>query len=342
MGPDQQKIQDAIREIGAIYDITDLGPAKMFLGVELIRSPGQITLSQKRYILTLLKKFASENGRIVDSPAISHSTEEEEQLPMEESVPYAELVGGLLYLSTWTRPDIAFAVGRLARHMQGPRLIDWMDAMRVLNYLRGTINEGITYYKGGGPLLGYTDSDYAADISTRRSTSGVVFMMNGGPILWKSKRQTTVALSTCEAELMASNLGAREAMWLRKLLPELGKDVVGPISIQMDNQGALQLNKHPILSTKSKHIDVQYFWARELMEAGKVEFVFVPSEDNLADICTKVLTPAIFASIKNRIISDGRQDLRRSVVDQALSAACQDPRPDRPWCQDRQARVSGP
>jgi hypothetical protein len=302
MGPDMSKIQDIIREIAEQFVITDMGPAKMFLGVEIVRGPKSVKLTQKRYTQSLLVKYATVKGKVVSTPAVAHSRDEADSNSMAESQPYAELVGSLLYLSTWTRPDISFAVGRLTRHMQSPRLIDWNDALRVMNYLKGTPDHGITFRQGGGSLAGYTDSDYATDSTNGKSVSGMVFMMNGGPICWKSKQQSTVALSTCEAELIAATSTAKEAMWLRKLLPELGVPMSEPVQCLGDNAGALQLIKHPVLSTKSKHIRQNAFYAREVSESNEVRFTYVNSAENLADIFTKACETKVFEYLRDEIM----------------------------------------
>lgn len=302
MGPDVSKIMSAIVDIGKEFDITDLGPTKMFLGVEIVRGQGFVTLSQKRYTLSLLKKYATHGRHTVSSPAVSHSKEEESSSEMSENKDYAEIVGALLYLSTWTRPDISFAVGKLTRHMQNPRLIDYVDATRVLNYLKGTVDLGITYRKGAGGLVGYTDSDYATDSTNGKSVSGMVFMMNGGPVCWKSKQQDTVATSTCEAELIAANVGAREALWFRKLLPELGVDLVGPVVVKGDNECCITLTKHPVLSAKSKHIRQKHFFAREVSDLNEVKFSYVHTSLNLADILTKACAPNVFRKLRDMIM----------------------------------------
>jgi hypothetical protein len=305
MGPDMDKIQATIKEIGKEFVITDMGPAKMFLGVEIVRGPKHVKLTQKRYTQSLLVKYATTNGKVVPTPAVAHSRDDADTNAMAESQPYAELVGSLLYLSTWTRPDISFAVGRLTRHMQSPRLIDWTDALRVLNYLKGTVGHGITFRQGGGSLVGYSDSDYATDSTNGKSVSGMVFMMNGGPVCWKSKQQSTVAVSTCEAELNAATSTAKEAMWLRKLLPELGVPMDGPVECLGDNGTALQLIKHPVLSTKSKHIRQNAFYAREVSERNEVRFTYVNTAENLADIFTKACEPKVFVYLRDEIMYDG-------------------------------------
>jgi hypothetical protein len=304
MGPDKAHIQQAIDEIGTQFEITDMGPASYYLGVDIIRRDGSITLSQKGYTTQLLQKYGVPPfGRSCPTPAVVRSAQEQAASGQAGQVPYSEAVGALLYLAQWTRPDIAMAVGQLTRQIKAPRITDWEDVNRVLKYLSGTVNQGITYTSSGGELHGYCDSDYAGCVATRRSISGYVFVLSGGPICWKSKQQPTVALSTCEAELMAANLAAREALWLRKFLPELGIPLAGPVPIWEDNKGTLELLKHQVLSPKSKHIDVCWKFARERVERGELLYSYLASEDNLADLFTKPLLPVPFQKFKNLLVS---------------------------------------
>jgi hypothetical protein len=319
MGPSSKHIQDAIDEIKSEFVIDDMGPCNMFLGVAIERGDGFIKLHQERYTMALLEKYGvplvSPGGKETPTPAISKSAKELEVTGGGGNFPYAELVGGLLYLSCWTRPDIAFAVGRLTRHMTTASVSDWNDAVRVLKYLACSANQGIVYMRDGGDLmgyshdvqsvgdlLGYSDSDYAGDHSNRKSTSGVVFMLNGGPVVWKSKQQSTVALSTCEAEYVASNSAGREGIWLARLLKELDRPLSGPVKIMCDNKGALALLKNPISSSKSKHISIMHHWARERVERGELLFDYVESENNLADIFTKALEPKVFQGLKGKLV----------------------------------------
>ena len=137
-------------------------------------------------------------------------------------------------------------------------------------------------------MLGYCDADYAGDIDTRRSTTGYVFLLNGGAISWSSRRQATVAASTTEAEYMAEAQAAKEALWVRKLLGDLG--VAAPrIKILADNQSAIKLANNPVTSARSKHIDVLYHFVRERVARGEVEFEYVASSEMVADVLTKAV-----------------------------------------------------
>jgi hypothetical protein len=298
-GKEEAEIQSTIQEIGKAFEITDMGPATFFLGVDILRSGRSITLSQKRYTAQLLEQYHLELAKLKrDSSTPSERPTAESGFSVSiDQGKYASLVGALLYLAVWTRPDISYAVGKLTRCIAAPTAQNWIEAVRVLRYLRSTPEDGITF-SGVGDVIGYCDADYASEPS-RKSISGMVFLFGGGAVSWKSKQQPTIALSTCEAEFMAMNLACREALWLRKLLPELGVSLGGaPVEILNDNVGALELSKNPILSNRSKHIDVIHMFARERVERKEVSFLFVPSEENLADMFTKSVPPSVFGKLK--------------------------------------------
>ena len=165
----------------------------------------------------------------------------------------------------------------------------------VFRYLQGTINLGLMYRKDGGGLVGFSDSDYAGDLMKRRSTSGYVFLKSGAAILWGSKLQATVAVSTCEAELIAGTRAIKEALWLRKLLGDM-EDVYSTIPLLIDNQSALTLVKNPAAGaqTRMKHVDVQYNFARHRVITGEIDAQYVRTEDMLADVFTKQLAGPMY------------------------------------------------
>ena len=210
---------------------------------------------------------------------------------------YAQLIGSLMYLSNCTRPDIAQGVGALARYMSNPTTEHWQAAKYMLRYLAGTADFGITFGLRTG-LEAYCDADYAGDIDTRRSTTGYVFILNGGATAWSSRLQQTVAASTTEAEYMAAAAAVKEALWQRKLLSDLHQDHT-TITIRADNQSAIKLLKNPVTSMRSKHIDVIYHFARERVTRKEVSFEYIKTEHMVADALTKPLSPSKFVFCRN-------------------------------------------
>jgi hypothetical protein len=139
-------------------------------------------------------------------------------------------------------------------------------------------------------LVGFCDADFGGETKTRKSTTGMVFILHGAAICWQSKLQPTVSYSTTEAEYQAASVVAREALWLRKLLPELGEPLTGPIVIGGDNQACLALLKNPMSTARSKHIDIIHHFARERVALGEIAYKFVSTDDNVADCLTKPIS----------------------------------------------------
>ena len=165
----------------------------------------------------------------------------------------------------------------------------WQAAKGVLRYAAGTVNMGIVYRSDAADeLQSYCDSDYAGDLDSRRSTTGYVFILAGGAIAWNSKLQPTVAASTVEAEYMAASGAPKEALWLRMLLNDFGLNI-STIRIWCDNQGCLRVTDNPVLSVRSRHIDVMHHFVRDRVNRKEVKFDYCNTESMLADCFTKAV-----------------------------------------------------
>ena len=270
---------------------TGFGGGELLLGDHYNKGSGEgcIQITSREITVKLLSKYGMENTNTKSVPisqGVILSNNVGELLHNEEHK-YSNLIGSMLYLSVCTRPDIAYATGVLSRFMSKPTNVHWSVAKGVLKYLATTKNMTLELGgKGQIEMIGFCDSDYAGDIDTRRSTTGYVFMYGNGAISWSSKRQTTVAVSTTEAEYMAAAHATKEALWLQLLLLELGSPCSNML-IRADNQGAIKLLKNPIISQRSKHIDVIYHFAREQVAQENITFQYIGTQDMLADILTK-------------------------------------------------------
>ena len=202
-----------------------------------------------------------------------------------------------MYLMLGTRPDVAYSMSRVSQFASNPDLPHWHALRRIFAYIKTAPDLGITY-QAGPPPRGWTDSDYAGDVNTRRSTTGYLFQLSGGPISWASTKQKTIALSTCEAEYMAACEGVKEAIWLKGLSTSLGYSDVYPESITVygDNQGAIDLSHNPEHHKQTKHIDIRYHWLREQIARGHVNYQWLPTGAMAADGLTKPLTPDKFTN----------------------------------------------
>ena len=221
--------------------------------------------------------------------------------------PYQNIVGALLYLSINTRPDISYAVGVLARFSKAPIFRACKALLRVLIYLRGTADRGIKFSGTDLNLSGYSDADWAGDLDSRRSTTGYAIYAAGGPIAWQSKLQTTVAVSTMEAEYMAAFGAIQELIWTKGVISEMGFNYVDPMTLFMDSKSAMALAKNPTHHKRSKHIDIKYHWLREhTYENGTVELEHCITEDMVADVMTKALAFELHDKHANNINGNGK------------------------------------
>jgi hypothetical protein len=206
------------------------------------------------------------------------------------------MVGALMFASTTCRPDIAHAVGMLARKMSAPRSCDDAAARRVFRYLQGTKGLGILFkfavdasFPG---LVAYCDSDWAGDTEGRRSTCGFVVLYNGAAVAWSSQLQSVVAMSSCEAEYIAASETAREVSYLRELTQAVKNPQPGPTTIFGDNQGALQLIESPSAHKRTKYIDVKYHYVRVAQERRVIKMEKIHL--NYSDIIRKATGTSTF------------------------------------------------
>ena len=279
-----------------------------FLGFNVFRDRlnRKLYISQEHYIESVLDKF----GMINCSPAkiplptnfrsVSATDEEFNEVRGED---YPAIVGSVMYAATITRPDIAHAAGLLARYASKWNKDHLHAAKHLLRYLRGTSELCLTFdaTSTNRTILGYADADWGGCLDTRRSTTGYLFQTFGGPVAWMSRRQSTTALPTAEAEYMASADATRQAIWLQLLLADLDHKLKHPLPILNDNNAAILLSKNPVHHDRSKHIDMRYHFLRDKVLDNTVELSHVPSADNLADILTKPLCAPTFTELRERM-----------------------------------------
>ena len=285
------------------FETTDLGELTSFIGVKIFRNRLLRTLkaSQGSYVKRILKDHGMEWCATVASPAdpsvrLMKGENDFVSNPVNESNPqhYQSAVGSLMYVMLGTRQDIAYAVRLVSQHCTNPDGHHWTTVKRIFRYLAGTRELGILY-GGGTSCEGFCDSDWGGS-ADRRSTSGYVFIQNGGAISWASRKQSTVALSSTEAEYITLTQAVKEVLWLRTLFSEIGAPKhAGEISqISSDNQGAIALAKNPGFHARSKHIDIQYHFIREHtnLDTGTISLEYCPTDKMTADILTKGLPRA--------------------------------------------------
>ncbi|CAI7874111.1 unnamed protein product [Closterium sp. NIES-54] len=217
----------------------------------------------------------------------------EEPLLRDELVQlYQSIVGSLMYASTTTQPQIAYAVSQLSKVVSCPKAFHLQAAKRVLRYLNGCVKSGIFYPAHSKPqveLVGFSDADYAGDSANRKSHTGYVYCLNGAAISWQSKRQPVVALSTTESEYISLCQCIQEGVWLKRLFGELGHEFAGGVPVFVDNQSAISLAQNACLHGRTKHMQVRWHFIREMVACGEVILRWCPTDRQAADILTKPL-----------------------------------------------------
>ncbi|CAL2238507.1 unnamed protein product [Prunus armeniaca] len=308
---DKSRIQDLKKMLSKEFDMKDLGAAQKILGMEIQRdrTAGRIWISQAKYIQKVLEKFNMQEAKVVSTPLAAHfklsgqqcPKSEEEQQVMEK-VPYANVVGCLMYAMVCTRPDIAQAISVVSRYMGNPGKQHWDAVKWILRYLKGSWRQRIMFekQKENARVLGYVDADYAGDLDKRRSTSGYVFTCAGRPISWRALLQPITALSTTEAEYIALAEAGKEAIWLNGLVSQMGitQDCV---KLKCDSQSAIHFAKNQVFSGRSKHIEARYHRIRNWVESKEIWIEKIHTDDNAADFLTKIVPAKKFKHCLNLI-----------------------------------------
>ncbi|GJV14320.1 retrotransposon protein, putative, ty1-copia subclass [Tanacetum coccineum] len=253
MGNNIPRLKEVKDYLGKCFSMKDLGEAAYILGIKIYRDRSKrlIGLSQSAYIDKILKKFNMHNSKKGYLPMeVKHELSNEmcastpEEVAYMKKVPYASAVGSIMYAVRCTRPDVAFAQNLVSRYQQNPGKLHWVAVKHILKYLRNTRDMFLVY--GGKPdtelnVTGFCDASWQCDKDDTKSQTGYVFVVNGGAVDWKSKKQTTIAMSATQAEYMAASEAAMEAVWIRKFVGDLGvmPSIKEPINMYCDNSAAI-------------------------------------------------------------------------------------------------------
>ncbi|XP_026399218.1 uncharacterized protein LOC113295077 [Papaver somniferum] len=239
-------MHNIVTQLQASFPIKDLGNIHYFLGLEVKRDNFVLHLSQSKYALDLLKKNNMTGAKACSSPAsatVKLSKSDGTLFP--DPSEYRSIVGALQYL-TWTRPDICYAVNQVCQFMQNPTTTHFEAFKRILRYNKSTIEYGIKFTKGSSFLLGFSDADWAGSIDDRRSTGGYCIFLGDNPISWSSRKKSTVARSSTEAEYMTLAHSAAELVWVCFILNDLHFPLPVVPRLGCDNISSISLASNPI------------------------------------------------------------------------------------------------
>jgi len=303
MGNNATLVKEKKKAFMGIWKCHDLGEPKEFLGITIRCSGRKIILDQKAYLTKVLDCFSMTNAIIVNMPLlhgytpVAHTGNPDPTLWTQ----YQAIISSLLYLMLGTHSDIAFAVIKLSQFSANPSKEHYEWAKYICCYLAGTKDYTMVFDGNTNEgLIVHSDSNWAADINNRRSITGYFFKLAGPSVLWLSWAQKTVALSSTEAEYMAISDCCWQTMWITNLFREIGFPV-SLITICGDNQGSLFIGSNPVQEKWTKHIDIRYHYIQECIEDNKVSVVFVPENDNPADMFTKNLDRLKFVKFREQL-----------------------------------------
>ncbi|CAL9029449.1 unnamed protein product [Prunus brigantina] len=271
-GSSPSACQQVIQHLSSQFPVKDLGSLHYFLGLQVTRSDRGLFLNQTKYAYDLLHKTDFLGAKACTTPLGSFRLDNSSPLLADPTF-YRSTVGALQYL-TWTRPDLAFAVNQVCQFMHQPRESHLGAVKRILRYLKGTLEHGLWFQQGSTHLSAYSDADWAGCPIDRRST---------------------------EAEYRGIALAAAELVYISKLFKDIGLYLADPPTLWCDNQSAMALASNPVFHARTKHIEVDYHFIRELVLLGYVRLKFVSSSYQLADIFTKSLSTARFQFLCSKL-----------------------------------------
>ena len=287
------------------FCMVDLHSIKLFLGIKIERTENKITLDQCAYIKTILNKFKMQDCKPVNTPLPSKLDYKALNTVEKFDSPSRNLIGCLMYLMLCTRPDLSTAVNILSRYLNKNNKELWQCLKRVLRYIKGSMNFKLTYIRGAYKdlLSGYVDSNWGGDDEKdRKSTTGYLFkLFEQCVICWSTKRQTSVATSSTEAEYMALYEAVREALWLKSLATSIKINILEPIIIYEDNNGCISIANNPTNHKRSKHIDIKYHFSREQVEKGVIKLKYLSTDNQIADLFTKPLPAVRFQVLRTKL-----------------------------------------
>jgi hypothetical protein len=292
-----------LTDLSARYKLSDTRECDWHLGVKFTRDwkAGTITLDQRAYADSMLRRFGMEECTPKSSPMRSHLRLSKDDCPAHPDAAaiklYQQIIGSLLYLACCTRPDIALAVGQCAQYMSNPGPSHMEAAKHILRYIKGTPSVGLTFGNASpgmeNLMYGYVDADHAACTDDRKSVAGYAIMFNNAAISWSSRKIKVTSLSSFESEWYAASICGCEVEVLRRTLEELGYAQGSPTVLYEDNAACIySSDKSRPMSARSRHIDTRVFKLRDLTSEGIIKLVKIATDEQMADCLTKALPAA--------------------------------------------------
>lgn len=285
-------------EINKKYSMTDLGMCLWLLGIKVACDTVSKTISlpQTAYINSILSHFNFNNLKPLSIPMDPNQSLGCSQCPTSlanitrmKNIPYHKAVGLLMYAALGTQPDIVFATSTMVQFLDNPAWIHWKAIKQIFCYLKGTRNFALVYGSKVKDLVGFVDADGASQ-EHRHAITGYVFMVDGGAVLWVSKKQELVTLSTTKAKYVAATHAAKEAVWLHQLISEMFSTLKKPTTLYSNNQSAIALAYGSQYHAHTKYINIQYHFIHYITNSGSIKLVYCPTNKQTTDVLTKALS----------------------------------------------------
>ncbi|WVZ52328.1 hypothetical protein U9M48_003400 [Paspalum notatum var. saurae] len=283
------------------FEMSLMGELQFFLGLQIKQGSKGTFVHQAKYTRDILKKFEMGDSKPKTTPMSTNTAlDADEDRKAVDQKEFRGMIGSLLHL-TATRPDIQFVVCLCARDEASPWTSHRQAVKRIFRYLKFTPKLGLWYSSGSSfSLRGFSDADHAGCQIDRKSTSGTCQFLGTSLVSWSSRKQAGVALSTTEAEYVATASCCSQLLWMKATLSDFGLRF-GKIPLLVDSTSAISVAKNPVLHSRTKHIDVRFHFLRDYYEKGDIDLVHVVSENQLADIFTKPLDFGAFARLRGCI-----------------------------------------
>ncbi|XP_051127606.1 uncharacterized mitochondrial protein AtMg00810-like [Andrographis paniculata] len=301
-GSTAKKLKDEFVEfMHSEFEMSMIGELTYFLGLQIKQCPDGIFLNQTKYAKNMVEKFGMKSSKTVRTPLGQQDklSKDAEGKDVDQKL-YRSIIGSLLYL-TASRPDITFCVGVCARFQSAPKESHLKAAKRILRYINGTSELGLWYSKRSSlDLIGFTDSDWAGCCDDRKSTTGGCFYIGENLISWSSKKQSSIALSTAEAEYVAAGSCCAQLLWIKQMLKDYGIEKESFV-LWCDNTSAISISKNPVQHGRTKHIEIRYHFIRTLMEAEVCKLQHIGTNFQKADIFTKALDSERFEKLRREL-----------------------------------------
>src|ERR1044072_8623112 len=283
------------------FEMSMMGELKFFLGLKIHQGRERTFIHQTKYIKYMLKKFNMEKSKTMATPIHPGSVldKSDEKSPVDPTM-FIGMIGSLLYLTS-SRPDIMFSVCLCARFHVNPQESHLSTVKRILRYLIGTTSLGLVYEKDEDfKLNGFCDADYAGDCIERKITSGGCHFLGKCLISWTSKRQSTISLSTAEAEYVAAGSCCTQLLWVKHQLEDYNiHEHILPLLY--NKTSAINITKNPVQHSRTKHIEIKHHFIRDHVSKGHIDISYIHTDDQLADIFTKPLIENIFYHLRECI-----------------------------------------